>query len=705
MTPQEANRPQPGDDIIELTDIIEKGTVPAAADAVDFDKELEDLFADSDIEAAISNLSLPDEAPSPAKAAVQEPADTGLDSDIDAFLDALDGPGHAAPENVAPKLAQPTPTPGGRPVNPDEQLQMPDMSDMDSLLEQLDAPAATKSAGNIEDLDAGDLDALLDDILGGAPASPKAATMTPPPATGAEPAPMSLDDLDALLDAPVAPAAPAAPEPAAGRAPGTAPMSLDDLDALLDAPVAPAAPAAPEPAAGRAPGTATMSLDDIDALLDTPVAPATPPAPEPAAERAPGTAAMSLDDIDALFDAPVAPAAPAAPEPASEPTPGTAAMSLDDIDALLDAPVAPAAPAAPEPASEPTPGTATMSLDDIDALLDAPVAPAAPAAPEPASEPTPGTATMSLDDIDALLDAPVAPAAPAAPEPAAEPTPGTAAMSLDDIDALLDAAPMPPAPEEAMPAHDTAAEETVIAAMPPVQEEPVAALAAETMAVAAAATAMAPQEPVISPASGPMSAPVMDANALEGLLSRLQALEDEVAGLRATVVHGNEVTAGLEERLAALDAESAVAASPEPAPAAESAPPAEPLMPDADALGRILSEMLAEGHPAMEWLVEQVRAVVMNGMSDHIASAVERAVEQTTAPMRDALSGVDATAEGMVELDNRLSSLEATRITADDIAKLESALREALRDDTDKAAAAAAARVIRQEIAALAEIL
>lgn len=73
--------------------------------------------------------------------------------------------------------------------------------------------------------------------------------------------------------------------------------------------------------------------------------------------------------------------------------------------------------------------------------------------------------------------------------------------------------------------------------------------------------------------------------------------------------------------------------------------------------------------------------------------------------MRDALSGVDATAEGMVELDNRLSSLEATRITADDIAKLESALREALRDDTDKAAAAAAARVIRQEIAALAEIL
>ncbi len=603
MTPQEANRPQPGDDIIELTDIIEKGTVPAAADAVDFDKELEDLFADSDIEAAISNLSLPDEAPSPAKAAVQEPADTGLDSDIDAFLDALDGPGHAAPENVAPKLAQPTPTPGGRPVNPDEQLQMPDMSDMDSLLEQLDAPAATKSAGNIEDLDAGDLDALLDDILGGAPASPKAATMTPPPATEAEPAPMSLDDLDALLDAPVAPAAPAAPEPAA--------------------------------------------------------------------ERAPGTATMSLDDIDALFDAPVAPAAPATPEPASEPASGTAAMRLDDIDALFDAPVAPAAPAAPEPASEPTPGTATMSLDDI----------------------------------DALLDAPVAPSAPAAPEPAAEPTPGTAAMSLDDIDALLDAAPRPPAPEEAMPAHDTAAEETVIAAMPPVQEEPVAALAAETMAVAAAATAMAPQEPVISPASGPMSAPVMDANALEGLLSRLQALEDEVAGLRATVVHGNEVTAGLEERLAALDAESAVAASPEPAPAAESAPPAEPLMPDADALGRILSEMLAEGHPAMEWLVEQVRAVVMNGMSDHIASAVERAVEQTTAPMRDALSGVDATAEGMVELDNRLSSLEATRITADDIAKLESALREALRDDTDKAAAAAAARVIRQEIAALAEIL
>ena len=637
MTPQEANRPQPGDDIIELTDIIEKGTVPAAADAVDFDKELEDLFADSDIEAAISNLSLPDEAPSPAKAAVQEPADTGLDSDIDAFLDALDGPGHAAPENVAPKLAQPTPTPGGRPVNPDEQLQMPDMSDMDSLLEQLDAPAATKSAGNIEDLDAGDLDALLDDILGGAPASPKAATMTPPPATEAEPAPMSLDDLDALLDAPVAPAAPAAPEPAA--------------------------------------------------------------------ERAPGTATMSLDDIDALFDAPVAPAAPATPEPASEPASGTATMNLDDIDALFDAPVAPAAPAAPEPASEPTTGTAAMSLDDIDALLDAPVAPAAPVAPEPTAEPVSGTATMSLDDIDALLDAPVAPAAPAAPEPASEPTPGTAAMSLDDIDALLDAAPMPPAPEEAMPAHDTAAEETVIAAMPPVQEEPVAAPAAETMAVAAAATAMAPQGPVISPASGPMSAPVMDANALEGLLSRLQALEDEVAGLRATVVHGNEVTAGLEERLAALDADSAVATSPEPAPAAESAPPAEPLMPDADALGRILSEMLAEGHPAMEWLVEQVRAVVMNGMSDHIASAVERAVEQTTAPMRDALSGVDATAEGMVELDNRLSSLEATRITADDIAKLESALREALRDDTDKAAAAAAARVIRQEIAALAEIL
>ena len=318
MTPQEANRPQPGDDIIELTDIIEKGTVPAAADAVDFDKELEDLFADSDIEAAISNLSLPDEAPSPAKAAVQEPADTGLDSDIDAFLDALDGPGHAAPENVAPKLAQPTPTPGGRPVNPDEQLQMPDMSDMDSLLEQLDAPAATKSAGDIEDLDAGDLDALLDDILGGAPASPKAATMTPPPATEAEPAPMSLDDLDALLDAPVAPAAPAAPEPASEPTPGTATMSLDDIDALLDAPVAPAAPATPEPAAEPVSGTAAVSLDDIDALLDAPVAPAAPAAPEPASEPVSGTATMSLDDIDALLDAAPMPPAPEEAMPAHD---------------------------------------------------------------------------------------------------------------------------------------------------------------------------------------------------------------------------------------------------------------------------------------------------------------------------------------------------------------------------------------------------
>lgn len=231
-----------------------------------------------------------------------------------------------------------------RPVNPDEELDMSDMGDIDNLLESLDIP-------------------------------PQPRQVAPAPAPEASPKEMSaadlgLSDLDSMLDdlMPEVDAKPAAPAASAAA-------SAPDLDDLL----ADSIPAQkPEPT--------DKALADLDADLDDIMAAVEPPAP---AKPAP---APVLDDLDSLLDDPA---------PAPKAAVSDSESVLDDLDSLLDD-----SPDSQKVVS-PAPQEAT---DDFDSLLedaipapaqsepDTPmknVAPGQPAASVPAGEPVAEAVSMA----------------------------------------------------------------------------------------------------------------------------------------------------------------------------------------------------------------------------------------------------------------------------------------------------------------------
>ena len=124
------------DDIIELTEIVEKGSVPGStdSDAADFEKELEDLL---DNDAGLDSIEGFDdlEIDSGTTPSARKPADD--EDDIDALLNDL--------EQDAPSAGSAGSASGGSPVvDPNEELQMPDMSDMDDLLGDVGAPAPSQ---------------------------------------------------------------------------------------------------------------------------------------------------------------------------------------------------------------------------------------------------------------------------------------------------------------------------------------------------------------------------------------------------------------------------------------------------------------------------------------------------------------------------------------------------------------------------------
>ena len=420
------------EDIIDLTDIIEKG-VARAPKADELDSQLSDL-SDPVSEKTAPSINL------------------DMDADIDALLAQMsdsaadDSPG-SLPDPAAPGTpSAPLTDQDGHVVNPDETLDMPGMTEVDSLLQELDMPpqpeepSATAPSVEPSSPTAEELDSLLDGLLDG-PAAPAAAPAPAPPPPVAD-----VDDLDALL-------AGDAPAPEAAVAVATVPpIAMDDLDALLQDNATAAADAAPPQENTDAPHTLD-ALDDLDALLQSdaaapapPVAAKTAPAPAPATPATPATE----DDLDALLRGAAAEGAPSGSD-----------STLDDLDALLGmgtpAEAAPAPHASPEfaPNTEDT-GTPQpharapqeVSLDDLEALLgtdssDSPDASAAFDAPV-AVQPVPVPEALDVTALDSLLDHKNMAAAQAE-----EYVPDVA--ELDNLDALLAVAPLP-APE---PTQDT----------------------------------------------------------------------------------------------------------------------------------------------------------------------------------------------------------------------------------------------------------
>ena len=423
------NTAETDEQIIDLTELIEKGEVPAsdpseqtrahaAAEAAAEKEELQEHLRDLNDGAAKADAEIDD-----------------LLAQMDIKADAQEDPADVALDFSAPS------TQTDHHIDPNEQLKMPGMGDVDSLLDSLDIPpqpsdreAETASPETPDQA----VDALLNDFNApSAPAAPAAAASATEVA--AEPhVNLNAPDLDELLAS-------------VGAAPQSNPTS--EIDDLLSA-ASPAANLAAE-AAPAAPQK-TFSNDDLDSLLEAAAGQTSGPSPIMTAEPAPQPVA--------------APQPAAVTQPVAAPQPGPSAGMDVDIDSLLAAAANDmqqsfdAGQAATEPEAAPAPvsttPTAAVTNDDLDSLLAAataeleaepsptpaqsaaPAASAASAAPASATAPTSEPGDMGVD-IDSLLAAAANDMQQIdAAEPEAAPVSATppATVTNDDLDSLLAAA-------------------------------------------------------------------------------------------------------------------------------------------------------------------------------------------------------------------------------------------------------------------------
>ncbi|MEG2173306.1 MAG: hypothetical protein RRY29_08600 [Desulfovibrionaceae bacterium] len=309
------------DDIIELTDIIEKGTeTPTTSAQLDqkqaIDTQMDNLFSVGNKE---SRPIVPED----------------MDADIDALLaDMQDSASIPPPHQAspAPQAASPTTladdgaqsTTATAPLDANEELEMPNMAEVNALLEGLDIPPQPKGpATESKPIPSGDeLDDLLKGLLDESNTPPAAAPQpaTRPVVEAPHDSPPSFDaELDALLTPPsvAAPAASPPPPPAHTPAPSPQPeLSLEeDLDAILgsidSAPkAADTAAPAPQPIQKPEPATAadtaidnidlSMLDDDLTALLGQSQAPATsaPTAPKPINDEAIDLSDLGVEETE-----------------------------------------------------------------------------------------------------------------------------------------------------------------------------------------------------------------------------------------------------------------------------------------------------------------------------------------------------------------------------------------------------------------------
>jgi len=517
-----AKNPAENDDqIIDLTELIEKGEVPAN------DSSAQAQHVETEQETIQKHLSSLNDDSAPAEAAIDD-----LLAQMDKKEDAQQT------EGVALDFSAPS-TQTDHPIDPNEELHMPGMGDVDSLLNSLDIPpqpGERDAKAAPEDADQA-VDNLLNDVAAPAPAAQPSAPQGGAAQTGAP-------DLDELL---------AAADPTQQQA---SPSAIDDLlrEGLAETASA-AQPATPPPAPQKS--APTFSSDELDSLLAAAnVERAAPQAeaqtkPEPAAAQ---PVAQSTSQPEPASQ----PVAKAAPQAAVIPDGPDASMDLD-IDSLLAA-----------------------AANDLEANIAAPqdVAQNAPA-PEVAPQPEP-----AAQPVAQAAAAPVAPDVQQADMPADTPV---------DIDSLLaaaaaDAGTAPDVPQESPVAPEL---EAPTAAAP--QADMPADMPADTpvdidslLAAAAADAEAAPDVPQEAPVAPEPEAP---AAAVPGALDALDAPQadmPEISYPEAVQDLPPEAAPASEPDLA-----SELAPAPEPAPAAE--PAADDGMgPDFDALLAAAAEEVRE---------------------------------------------------------------------------------------------------------------
>lgn len=659
------------EEIIDLTELIEKGEAPAAvvppAEGTKEDisvhmQSLNDGQArqgDAEIDALLAQMEAGDEQPVPPPPAARA----------------------AAPEHK---------------VDPHEELDMSGMVEVDKLLDTLDIPPQPHERGPdaAQDADPGDLDNAVDDLLNAMSGS---APRKPAPASAQEP------DVHDLLAA-------ASPQP-------EEPNFADDLDALLasaEAP-APAEASAPAPQARENPDL-TADLDSLLAGLDAEQAqPATaesalgqpaasPAASEPAPEKEPDLE-MDLDALLASVDA------PASPQPTKRSGSGECDACID-LDKLL-APAgaeatpdpAPEAPASPTPSPDPAPEPSADQSNPptgLDAEQDA----AATAEPEQARPSTPSTAADHMPedvapeaapdletDLDALL-AVMSPDQDMSPAPAA----GDAeeAGKIDAARPPLEAEALEPEPAlpadsmENLPQAEEAPDLPAVDENPAAEERPESEpeldldkllRSAMQEEADASATPFAASEGTEQPETEP--AVVADVPAVEDLLLMPASEEDsrmeqaartadipaDPAALRE-LTELTEQAARLDERLQRCESELAEArarvAALEKAAAAPSAS---------------LEDLLREGNPLHDRFAALIASSVSQALKAMPSGVTDAVLEERLQSV--SLLGKSVSAR-MDALESRLDTLEPR-----------------FNQQVEKAAAGAAARILREEIAKL----
>ena len=414
--------PKSTDDIIELTDIVEPGVLPAEDTAsgltdATFEDELDSMLADvPELSAAVKDL---DAAPAAKAAPAAAPAAEDDDfADLDSLLEEL-GDDLADSKPPAPKAPPAAAAEEDALLDVDDLLAEvgagdkadfagasepqasaaaeEDIVDVDKFLTDFEGAEAAAPAASEQVIDAtavgadellaelqsaaapeveeDDLLAELKSVMGGdLPDAPVAGPVQPgaaAPEAEIEPAPeFNIDELDLTALEPEAAASPEPPVSTAepemsAPAPEAVPTPMDD-DLMAMAAAAMAAPAEPEAPAEAAEDNALADedLQHLDALLDDilqPTAPP-PPAPEPETPAAPEAAAEAAP-VDEIALEPES-----EPEPEPEPELEVAAPASEPEIESVTAEEIPSEPAS-EPELEAEPAPAVTPVVDTEAVL------------------------------------------------------------------------------------------------------------------------------------------------------------------------------------------------------------------------------------------------------------------------------------------------------------------------------------------------
>lgn len=638
------------EEIIDLTELIEKGAVPASGDAAQ-PAPAQNAAPQADAaDASALNANSPH-----LKGEIDELLDSVGLSDAEVSKEPLDFAAPSAPTN--------------RPVDPNEELQMPGMDDIDSLLESLNIPPQPDNRETPQEI-AG-TDHAVDDLLN--------ALSSPPAQQAAQPEP----DVADLLSA--------------GNAPQSSAQESDLEDLLRAGMATPPLPPDPKPAA-KAPASssapqesADISEDDLDALLSS-VAGHVPPPDGQTAQSLSSDMAADLDSLLGQNDDGAAPknaAKEEAPAPKEE-VPAPEASDDMSIDSLLssmfeapssDAPEEDSAAAPPLQASESP--TADLGLDEAAFFAASETAPdtteaTPPSFPEPdvtVEDETPAAG----EDAPASTDEPALPPPPEV-DPLADDS--TAERETGGAEHGESEAALPEPPEEEFSGEA------------PVTAEDACENLAEVFAVDTGSESASPADTILS--ADHAASPTQD-----DLRKDLESVRAQAAGASSQALEAFEQ---------ALDASSRTVDVAE----------------TVDALNKKVEQCAALLEETAQRLtdLEAVFAATQEGVqSDTAQTLVEESLgalldvahplhqkfrDAVAAAVRDALQAEPETPGGedvSPALEERLQALaltgNSTAARTDALENRLDALEPRFNERVEKAAAAAAARILREEIARL----